>query len=236
MPAKNIYLGVSKRGKRIMKPMTLYKKGRFMIDSNTKEIKLLSIAFPDQDRAMTMDHTAECVYSHLNSPFVRLGHEKISPSRFCRCGFYAYKDRIDAANHAHNSPNDAGDFLLTVVGSGKMIEYSKGYRYNQQRVVSIEAVNCIHYEGCTNKADRLVVDSWLAPTPICKVHSISIMRYPDSMGRCYLMTFAEMEASINAFAPAGLPHITVSSFCDDIVPWNGINDQPIQEPLFSIYA
>lgn len=218
---RNAYLGQSKRfsfaGK--MEPKVLYKQSNLKKDFRTGEIRLTAVCFPDQGISVNAD--AKC-----NIPFdpvvVALGKKswtfdaplfhKESPSKLCHCGFHAYNEYSPA--RTHNQQGLVGHFVLRVVGSGKMFEYNKGYRYGHQRLEEVILTKC-GSSSCGHYADRLLVGRQGNITPLCSFCSRgTLIRVVES-----LMSFSEFEEAASKGLPPHAPRVTIRSEAVGIVPW-----------------
>lgn len=120
------------------------------------------------------------------------GLSHAAPSRVCGCGFYAYTAYEDAEAH-----EQGGDVILKVVASGKMFQYSKGYRYEHQRVEQVEVKNC-HW--CPKSAYRFAMMNGRL-TPICRMHAANVTT----------MSFHKFEALASLGLPSHAPKIKVKA-------------------------
>jgi hypothetical protein len=181
-----------------MKPEVLYKRASLVQDLTTDEIKLKSVYWNGVTVPLNSDAKCLDLFAGLHGQ---------APARFCSCGFHAYKEYNDA--HLHPQ---AGDVVLRVVGSGKMFEYNKGYRYGHQRLEEIIVYQCVSY-NCSEPADRLAKINYELIRPVCRLHS-------GETETQTIMSFSEFEEVASASLPADAPRVTIRSEYKTLVPWD----------------
>lgn len=218
---KNRYLGKSTIPllRSNMEPKVLYKQSNLKKDFRTGEIRLMSVCFPEDETGTSVNADAKCQVI-LDPLMLTIGNKtwtlgkggtpyhKEIPARICDCGFHAYNEYAPARDH-----DQKGNFVLRVVGSGKMFEYKQGYRYGHQRVEEIIVTECANY-GCARNADRLRVFSYGDIQPVCSV--CSSQRW---IGAYSLMSFREFEEVASKGLPDNAPRITIRSEYSDVTAW-----------------
>lgn len=204
---ENAYLGIGSR-KPILTPEILYKKSRLRLDPATNEVRLIPLSFPTAE-GMSVNTDAACENRETL-------HRK-GPVKNCSCGFYAYRYHHDAQNH-----NQGGEFVLRVVGSGKMFEYKKGYRYGHQRLEEIIISGCID-KDCTDSADRIGIRvSDGALYPVCYHHAATTEEQK-------ITSFSELGTMASLSLPSAAPRITVRSTDPAVVPWEKGQRLPMRQ-------
>lgn len=222
----NKYLGVRKRSfvkQRVpMTAQTLYKQSNLEYNHVANTIRLKSLAFPE-NRGIAVNADAKCSYEDENfilgigraeldlTSLANKLHGEESPSRGCTCGFHAYSEYEDARYHKQGI---AGYFVLKVVGSGKMFEYKKGYRYGHQRLEEVIVSGCQYYV-CDEPADRLIFHNDGEIKPVCRYHFKP--QYVPSHNQC--MSFQRFGEIASKGLPEGAPRITMRSENAEVIPW-----------------
>lgn len=189
----NVYLGARLPQGRVTTPTappSLYKRANLALDSNNGSLKLVPVSDGYPFR-VDMNADAQCG----RALFFSL-HK--APSKLCTCGFYAYTDINDALSHPQG-----GMVVIKIVASGKLLEYGKGYRYEHQRVESIELPHCA---WCSESAIQFVVDNKVFLFPACKKHSRRYFR-----GKKKLLSFSRVEELANQSLPSHAPRITITA-------------------------
>ena len=223
---RNRYLGKSKLAftPTKMEPKVLYKQSDLKKDFRTGEIRLISVCFTEDEAGTSVNADAKCL-AHMNPLQLSLGPKtwtldtggpvshRETPARRCRCGFHAYNEYSPARNH-----DQKGDFILKVVGSGKMFEYKQGYRYGHQRLEEVIVTKC---GTCKNYADRLLVRSQGKVMPLCASCFTSLIRKVEKV-----MSFSEFEEAASKGLPPNAPRITIRSELASLAPW----ERPAQSP------
>lgn len=132
------------------------------------------------------------------------------PGRFCDCGFYAYKEVINAIKHTFRN----NMVIVKTVMSGKVLFYDKGLRAGIQRVTDMFIQLCDR-PTCTLYADRVALfvsdDQDLEVGGICAYHAKGL--------DC--RTFSWLEEKVNASLTKGEPDIKVRSIKKHLVLWDG---------------
>lgn len=215
----NHYLGKSKSAfvRSKMEPKALYKATDLKKDFRTGEIRLVALCFREDEGGISVNAEAQCHVTR--EPLkVTLGERtwtlygggpdpcKETPARSCRCGFHAYNEYAPARDH-----DQGGQFVVRVVGSGKMFEYKQGYRYGHQRLEEVIVGSC---GVCAHHADRLVVGGTGNLIPLCG--NCTRRREPPTSS---LMSFSELEEAASKGLPPNAPRITIRSENVALVPW-----------------
>lgn len=126
-----------------------------------------------------------------------------APKRFCSCGFHGYRDLEKAVEHEQGNRRSV---ILTAVASGKIFEYSSGYRYEKQRVKEILLDKCF---DCDNYADSFSTHYGSTITACCYQHASPRSRLSLSM----------MEENHNSISPHKIRIKSIHSFVE---PWEPV--------------
>lgn len=202
---ENHYIGVTKF-RSPTEPVKGYKRAQLHMDKTTGWISINSVQAPDEALR----------FSSFNAESLCPDKEKHNgnPSKYCTCGFYAYKELKDAHVHLSGSLRKSS-VLLHTVSSGKIIMYSRGVRAGRQRVTEIVLDTCF-MDACNKPADRFTLinheNTQLAGS--CARHSFLLS--------C-TFTFDQIADKINSTLKNGEPDIAISMFGGG-KPWKGTFD------------